>query len=392
MQIDLTRVRSDTPGCAHVLHLNNAGASLMPQPVVNACTQHLLLESKIGGYEAADVARADGKYTYTVIADLLHCDPGEIALVDSATRAWNMAFYGLPLSEGDRILTADAAYASNFIGFLHRAQRDGVMIDIAPSDETGQVDPDELERRIGARTRLIALTHVPTNGGLVNPAEDVGHIARAHGIPFLLDACQSAGQIPLDVGAIGCDMLSATGRKFLRGPRGTGFLFVRSDFLDRLDPPTPDLHSAEWTSPDAYRLRGDARRFELWESNVAASIGLGAAVKYALSQDVGVTWHRVEKLAATLRERISALPGATVRDAGRIRCGIVTFDVDGHDARTLKEKLRARAINVSVSEPSSTLLDARSRALPLMVRASVHYYNTEDEIDRFVETVIKLVL
>lgn len=389
--IDIAKVRRDTPGCAHVLHLNNAGASLMPQQVVDACIEHLRLESAIGGYEAADAAGEAREHTYSAIAGLLGCDRREVALVDSATRAWNMAFYGLPLSAGDRILTAQASYASNFLGFLHRARQDGIKIDVAPNDETGQVDPDALERCIGDRTRLIALTHVPTNGGLVNPAAEIGRIARAYGIPFLLDACQSAGQIPLDVDVLGCDMLSATGRKFLRGPRGTGFLYVRAELLDTLDPPTPDMHGAEWTSPDAYRLRGDARRFELWESNVAASIGLGVAVDYALAQDVAATWERVTTLAATLRERIAEIPGATVRDAGRVRCGIVTFDVEGHDAHELKRRLRDRSINVSVSEPSSTLLDARSRALPIMVRASVHYYNIDEEIEQFAEAIAAII-
>ena len=383
MPFDLERVRRETPGCADVLHLNNAGAALMPQPVIDACRRHLELEATIGGYEAADAAAPAIEHTYAAIARLLNARSEEIAVVDSATRAWNMAFYGLPLAEGDRILTAEASYASNFIGFLKRA-RGGVDIDVAPSDESGQVDVAELERRITGRTRLIALTHVPTNGGLVNPAEEVGRIARGHGIPFLLDACQSAGQLPLDVEQIGCDMLSATGRKYLRGPRGTGFLFVRSDFLDRIDPPTPDLHGAEWTSPNEYRLRGDARRFELWESNVAAMIGLGTAVDYALAQDVPTTWMRIRQLAADLRDRLAAVDGTTVRDVGRVRGGIVTFDVARRDVHLLKKRLRKTAINVSVSEPNATLLDARSRSLPPMIRASVHYYNTEDEIETFI--------
>ena len=390
MPFDLDRARRETPGCGHVLHLNNAGAALMPQPVIDACQRHLQLEATIGGYEAADAAGEDIDRTYAAIARLINAHVDEIAVVDSATRAWNMAFYGLPLGEGDHILTAEASYASNFIGYLNRSRR-GVEIDVAPSDDSGQVDVTELERRITSRTRLIALTHVPTNGGLVNPAEEVGRIARAHGIPFLLDACQSAGQLPLDVEKIGCDMLSATGRKYLRGPRGTGFLFVRRDFLDRLDPPTPDLHGAEWISPTEYRLRDDTRRFELWESNVAATLGLGAAVEYALAQDVPTTWMRIRKFAANLRERLAAVDGATVRDVGRVRGGIVTFDLTEQDAHALKKRLREMAINVSVSVPNSTLLDARSRSLPPMIRASVHYYNSEEEIERFVGSLRDLV-
>lgn len=391
MPIDLARARRDTPGCASVLHLNNAGAALMPQPVLDACMEHLRLESQIGGYEAADEVSKAVEHTYDAVARLLQCGRDEIALTDSATRAWNMAFYGLPLGAGDRILTAEASYASNFIGFLNRAERDGVGVDVVPSDRFGQVDVEELERRISEHTRLIALTHVPTNGGLVNPAEEVGDVARRHGIPYLLDACQSAGQLPLDVTRLGSDMLSATGRKFLRGPRGTGFLYVRRSFLDRLDPPTPDLHGAEWTSPGSFRLRDDARRFELWESNVGAIIGLGVAVEYALDLGLETIWDRVQVLGEMLRRRIAEVPGATVRDAGQVRCGIVTFDIAGHDAAAIKEQLRKRSINVSVAVPSSTLLDARSRSLPRMVRASIHYYNTEDEIERFIEAVADVV-
>lgn len=389
--MNVQKARRDTPGCRHVLHFNNAGASLMPEQVVEACMNHLHLESRIGGYEAADEARGAIEHTYDALASLLHCTRDEIALFDSATRAWDQAFYSLPLRSGDHILTAEASYASNYIGFLHRKQQEGIEIDVAPSDDSGQVDVEALERKINDRTRLIALTHVPTNGGLVNPAEDVGRIARNHGVPFLLDACQSAGQMPLDVEKLKCDMLSATGRKFLRAPRGTGFLYVRSRLIPTLEPPTPDLHAAEWTSPSSYRLRDDARRFELWESNAAAAIGMGVAVDYARQWGLEAIRQRVTTLADELRTRVSKVPGATVRDAGRTKCAIVTFDIANADAAELKSLLRARSINVSISEPQSTLLDARSRSLPEMIRASVHYYNTEDEIDRFIAAVTELV-
>ncbi len=387
MSIDVAKVRQETPGCRHVLHFNNAGASLMPSAVLGAVTGHLRLEAEIGGYEAAEAARDDLESVYHAIGDVLGCSPDEIAVTDSATRAWNMGFYGLRLSEGDRILTTQASYASNYIAFLHRVRRDGVEIDVAPSEGSGQVDVGALERLIGLKTRLIALSHVPTNGGLINPASDVGTVARAHGIPYLLDACQSVGQMPVSVDAIGCDMLSAAGRKFLRGPRGTGFLYVRSNFLHRLDPPMPDLFSAEWTGPRSYALRPDARRFELWESNKAAVIGLGTAARYALDIGLERTWERVTRLAELLRGRLDSVPGTMLRDIGRTQCGIVSFEAANRNAAAIKARLRGQSINVSVSGPGSTLLDAEARSLPPLLRASVHYYNTEEEIDRFVDAV-----
>ena len=283
MSIDLARVRADTPGTANVVHLNNAGAALPPQPVLQAVQQHLEREAAIGGYEAAAEAAGKIESVYGSIARLINAAPAEIAVVENATRAWDMAFYAFRFSPGDRILTAQAEYASNYLAFLQVARRTGAVVEVVPNDNSGALDPHSLERMIDKRVKLIAITHVPTNGGLVNPAEAVGRIARAHGIPFLLDACQSVGQMPVDVEAIGCDVLSATGRKFLRGPRGTGFLYVRKSLLDQLEPPLIDLHSADWTGADTYEFRPDARRFENWECFVAGKIGLGIAAEYAMA-------------------------------------------------------------------------------------------------------------
>src|SRR5262249_14703361 len=233
--------------------------------------------------------------------------------------------------------------------------------------------------------KLIAITHVPTQGGLVNPAAEVGALARAAGVTFLLDACQSVGQMPIDVERIGCDLLSATGRKFLRAPRGTGFLYARRSILDRIEPPFLDLRAARWTAPEHYEIRADARRFESWETNYAAKIGLGVAAGYALSWGLDAIEMRVRSLAEALRERLGALDGVRVHDQGLRRCGIVTFTVEGVPAQDVQRRLAASGVNTSVSHASSALWDLPRRGLAELVRASVHYYNTEDELDRLVE-------
>lgn len=387
--IDVDRARAETPGVPNVLHFNNAGAALVPRPVLDACVGHLEREARVGGYEAADLARDEIEATYDALSRLLGCSPGEIAVTESATRAWDMAFYSLDFEAGDRILTSPASYASNYIAFLQVARRTGARVDVVPADSDGQVDVDALRERVDDRVRLVALTHVPTNGGLVNPAAAVGRVAREAGVPFLLDACQSAGQMPLDVDQIGCDMLSATSRKFLRGPRGMGFLYVDRSMVDRLDPPFLDLHAARWEGPDAYSVREDARRFEQWERNYAAHLGLGRAVDYALEWGLDAIWARVRSLADRLRAGLEE-EGLEVRDRGRVRCGIVTFTVEGREAEAVQRALRERDINVSVSPRSHSLLDAEARRLPDLVRASVHYYNTEDEVDRFCGVVAGL--
>jgi cysteine desulfurase / selenocysteine lyase len=385
--LDIARLRADTPACEKLIHFNNAGASLMPSPVYRAVLDHLALEQSIGGYEAeadADPALED---FYDAFAALLNCARSEIAYVENATRAWDMAFYSLPLKEGDRILTVEAEYVSNFLGFLHQAKRRGLEIDVVPSDASGQLDLDAMERMVTPKTKLIAVTHVPTQGGLVNPAEEVGKIARRHGVAYLLDACQSVGQMPIDVQKIGCHLLSGTGRKFLRGPRGTGFLYVSNAILDRLDPPFIDLHAATWTDARSFELRPDARRFENWESFVAGRVGLRAAVRYALDIGLDQIRGRVSKLADHLRETLADLPGVKVRDLGHVRSGIVTFTKEDEQPRDIQARMRAANINVSVSSKSSAQLDFGRRGLSQVVRASVHCFNTEDEIRVFCRTL-----
>ncbi len=395
MPFDLQRARLETPGCQHVLHFNNAGASLMPQPVLDATIAHLQREAEIGGYEAANEAYERLEHVYDAVATLIDCSRDEVACIENATRAWDMAFYSIPFQPGDRILTAMAEYASNYIAYLQIAQKTGAIIEVIPNDAHGQVSIEALRSMLEESShhpvKLIAITHVPTNGGLVNPVAEIGKVAREHGVLYLVDACQSVGQMPINVNAIGCDMLSATGRKYLRGPRGTGFLYVRQSILDRLQPPFLDLHSAQWATRDRYEMRDDARRFETWETNIAGKIGLGVAIDYALQWDMQNIWRRIKNLAYLLRTHLSPLPGVIVRDRGVTQCGIVTFTVEDKTPQEIQQALAEQHINVSVSEKSSTLLDMEARSLEYLVRASVHYYNTEEEVERFCRAVETLL-
>jgi selenocysteine lyase/cysteine desulfurase len=378
-------LRDDTPGCDFVLHLDHAGSSLPPEPVLQAVLGHLGLEARLGGYRAAAAVADRCEQVYADVAALVGAQPDEIALVDSATRAWQLAFAALPLSPGDRVLCSRTEYVSNHLAFLQLAERHDLSIVPIDGDEQGALDLHALERELSRGAAVMCLTHVPTNGGLVHPARQVGLRTRAAGVPLLLDACQSVGQV--DVRDVPWDLLSATGRKYLRGPRGTGFLAVRRDWLQRLRPPMADLRGARWESPDRYTLRDDARRFELWERSVAGQLGLGAAARVAL--DTGLPWlqGRIAALGASLRSSLQGVPGLTVHDQGRQWCGIVTFSIDGVDPVKLKEQLWADDIHTSVSAPSSTLIDAVDRGLPPMLRASVHALNTDDELERFVARI-----
>lgn len=370
-------------------HLNNAGAALPPRSVTDAVIGHLRLEERMGGYEAAEAAADAVEHTYSAIGRLLGCRPREVAVVENATRGWDMAFYSLRFRRGDKILTSRAEYASNVIAFLQVAQRTGATVEVVDDDEHGQVSVEDLRRRIDERVRLIALTHVPTQGGLVNPVAAVGAVARDAGVTYLVDACQSVGQLPIDVDEIGCDLLSGTGRKYLRGPRGTGFLYVRESLIEQLEPPLLDLHAARWVAADRYVVRDDARRFENWETSYAGKIGLGVAVDYALDLGMPAITRRVTSLGEKLRERL-AESGATVHDLGEQRCGIVTFSVADVPAADVVARLSAAGVNTSISLVDYARLDLPARGLPDLVRASIHYYNTEDEIEQLVAVVALL--
>ena len=389
--IDLSTVRAHTPGCAEVIHFNNAGAALPPKVVTDAVLQYTAHEALIGGYEAAEAAADTIRSTYDALATLLGAEAHQIALVENATRAWDMAFYGLPLERGDRILTCRSEYASNFLAYLQVRRHRGVVVDVIPDNEYGEVDTDAAARLLDDDVKLISITHVPTNGGLVNPAAAIGQLARSAGCYYLLDACQSVGQMPIDVAAIGCDFLSSTGRKFLRGPRGTGFLYASERALSEVEPPFIDGRAATWTGTDTFEIRSDARRFENWEFNCATRIGLGVAARYAAGIGLEPIWQRVQSLASRLRARLREIPGITVCDRGRTQCGIVTFLGQGIGPEAVKAALARKRINVSVSDAAWTRIDMDARGIPALVRASAHYYNSEEEVDTFAAAVAALL-
>ncbi|MFF9479461.1 aminotransferase class V-fold PLP-dependent enzyme [Streptomyces sp. NPDC014733] len=388
--MDIDVLRRGTPGTGNRIHLNNAGAGLLSRRTLEAVVSHLELEAAIGGYEAAGQERDRIDATYGHLARLVGGRAEEVALFDNSTRAWNAAFFAMAFKPGDRILTGRAEYGSNVLAYLQMAQRTGVEIVVVPNDEYGQLDTVALANLIDARTKLVGVTHVPTSGGLVNPVAEIGRIARAAGVPFLLDATQSVGQFPVDVGELGCDMLTATGRKFLRGPRGTGFLWVRSGALACLEPHVVEVAAATWDGNRGFSWHDGARRFGTWEMSYANVLGLSAAAQQAWDLGMDEIGRRAFALGARLRDGLEAVPGVTTRDLGRQRCAIVTCGVDGMAADEVALALAGRGINVSVTDPVQTQFDTEDRNVHPLVRLSPHYYNTEEEIDRAVEAVAEL--
>ncbi|TYP95474.1 Selenocysteine lyase/Cysteine desulfurase [Fodinibius salinus] len=385
--MDINKCRQHTPGTHNVIHFNNAGAALMPASVTEATIDYLNEEANYGGYETARAHRQQLDEVYDNIATLINAYSSEIALQENATTAWNNAFFAVDFEDGDRILTSVSEYASNYIGYLKLQEKKDVTIEIIPSDESGKTSLQSLSEMMNHEVKLVSITHIPTNSGLVNPVEEIGDIVQRYNCLYLVDGCQSVGHYPVDVKEIGCDMLSATGRKYLRGPRGTGFLYVNNKKIDTLSPPFLDLHAATWISKNEYTVRDDARKFENWESNYAAISGLNQAVAYANNLGINNIWDRIVMLADQLRVKLSNIDFVTVRDIGSVKGGIVTFTIDGMSAQEVQKNLSEHHINVSISGKSSTLLDMNYRNLDEVVRASVHYYNTEKEINKLVNVL-----
>lgn len=379
----LARWRADTPGCTHRVHLNNAGAALAPRVVHQTVTAHLSLEDELGGYEAAEAQVGAVRQVYESLGRLIRANSRNIALVQSSTLAFAQALLAFDFAPGDTILTSRADYASNQIMYLSLARRRGVQIIRAPDAAEGGIDPEAVRSLLARRRpRLVAVTWVPTNSGLVQPAAAVGEICRAAEVPYLVDACQAVGQMTVDVEALHCDYLAATSRKFLRGPRGIGFLYVSDRALAAgAHPLLVDMHGASWTDPDAFALAPDGRRFETWEMPYALVLGLGAAVAYALEVGIPTAQERSWALAGYARERLARVPGVRVLDRGPALCAIVTLQPAGRDGAEVKLALRARGINTSSPDREDAVIDMDEKRVSSALRISPHYYNTVDEID-----------
>ncbi|MBQ9353838.1 aminotransferase class V-fold PLP-dependent enzyme [Phyllobacterium sp.] len=388
--LDIEQLRSETPGCAISIHFNHSGSSLPSNAVLAAVTEHLQRESLYGPMEAAanaagliDEARADA-------AGLIGAAPAEIAFSSSGSAAWGLSFAALPpLVAGDRILVGRQEWGGNLSTMQAAARRAGARVETIPMNEDGSVDAHALAAMIDDRVRLVALTWLPANGGLINDAAAIGRVTRAAGIPYFIDAAQALGQLPVDVSAIGCDMLKGSGRKFLRGPRGAAILYLRKAFLETLEPAYLDVLSSTW-GEDGPLMRADAQRFETSEKPIALLLGLGAALKQARSLGMGAIRQRIRELSGQLRGQLAAIPGVAIHDLGTEKSGLVSFTVAGIAPQALRGKLAEKRITIAANGIPYTPLDMTARGLNEIARASVSYLNTTDEIDRLCDNVAAL--
>jgi selenocysteine lyase/cysteine desulfurase len=396
---EIKTLRNETSGCSNVIHLNNAGAALMPDVVTQSIIKHIELESHIGGYEASALQEKAIQQFYTLASKLLNCKPSEIAFTSSATDSYTRALSSIPFISGDVILTDNDDFISNQIQFLSCQKRFGIKIIRIKNAPEGGVDLDDLEIKLFKyQPKLFAITHIPTNSGLIQPVKRIGEIYNRYTqihpnkTWYILDACQSVGQMKLDVQELKCDFLSVTVRKFLRGPRGAGFLYVSQMALQHgLEPLFIDMRGAEWIDKDVYKQQESAIRFEDWEFAYALVLGTAQAIEYCLNIGEEKIWQRIKSLSDFMRMELSKIDGVKVLDRGPEVGGLVTFTAANSNPKYIVDGLLQRTINVVPSYRKFAVIDFDEKGVAWAVRASPHYYNTTEEIVKFIESVRALV-
>lgn len=386
------KFRNETRGISGKLFMNSAGSSLMPESVTEKMTAYIRKEEELGGYATEALLADDIRGFYTATARLLNCEEHQVAFAYNATDAYARALSAIPFRSGDYILISNDDYVSNQIAFLSLQKRLGIKILRGENLDNGDLNLEDFEQKIKQFSpRLVSLTHIPTNSGLVQDAEAVGKLCRTYDIWYLLDACQSVGQMPVDVQKIGCDFLSATGRKFLRGPRGTGFLYASDKALEKgLEMLMPDMRGGEWTGINSYHTEKSARRFEFFDISYSSLIGLKEAIRYANDAGLDQIADYNAGLCRRLRENLHTVPGLTLLDKGSHICSIVTFHLEGQTLEHIENILVSENVVYSVSRKKNAMIDMSRKGVEWVIRFSPHYFNTAEEIDRISEIVASI--
>ena len=366
-------------------HFNHAGMSLTPDVVQARMLAHLALEAEIGGYEAAGAAADELDAVPAALAVLLGAEPDEMVATESATAASELIFWSMAETLGfgprDRILVDQMAYATAYSALRRLELARGSEVVVVPSEHDGTLALGALGDLLDDRTRLVLVTHMPTHVGTVTDAAAVGQVLAGSAATYVLDVSQTLGQLPLDVARFGCDVAFAPARKFLRGPRGTGVLYVRSTLAEQLVPLTPPFGSVDGAGADRFTLPRAARRFDQFEYGVAARLALGEAARYAAR--IGL-----ERIADVVAERSRAVV-QLVGAAGGLHLvgqpddrGIISFVHRSMPPAEVQARLSAQGVNAWTNVPAGAPLDAARRPVLPSVRLSPHYVTTEEDLDR----------
>jgi selenocysteine lyase/cysteine desulfurase len=394
---EIKKFRDETTGCRFVNHLNNAGAGLMPDVVTRAILEHTKLEAQLGGYEASDAREEAILDFYNQAALLINAKPTNIAFTASATDSFSRALSSIPFQAGDTILTDRDDFISNQVQFLSLEKRLGVKLVRVNNAEEGGIDLNDLQEKLQSiKPKLLAITHIPTNSGQVQPAEKIATIwsdfKKDHLRSwYILDVCQSIGQRNINVQKLKCDFLSVTNRKFLRGPRGTGFLYISDETLaDELEPMFIDMRGADWTSENKYQQQKTAKRFEDWEFAYSLVIGSAKAIEYCRNAGIDKITGAINLLSTHLRSSLANNSKIRLLEKSPDVSSSVTLTVAGLSPDKIVNELRSKHINVVASYRQFAVLDFNDKNVDWAIRVSPHYYNTIDEVNTFVSEMNRM--
>lgn len=362
----------------------------MPDVTAKTMTDYLLLEQHHGAYGAADMNMEQISKFYEEVAQLINTQLENIAFTVGSTDGYAKALSSIGFKHGDVIITTNDDYISNQIAFISLQKKLEIKVLRVKNLPDHELDLEDLEILINKyNPKLVAVTHIPTNSGLIQNVEGAGEICRKYDVLYLVDACQSVGQMSVDVEKIKCDFLTATGRKFMRGPRGTGFLYVSDKVLEKnMAPLFLDMSGAEWTAFNDYQLLKTAKRFEHWERSISSMLGFTEAVKYANRIGLQNIENYNKKLAASLRTGLQN-NGLRILDQGKHLGSIVTFCAQDGNIENIHKILKENNIYFSVSNKSNALIDFTLKSLDRAIRLSPHYFNTSEEIDQVVKILAK---
>lgn len=376
-------------------YFNNCGAGLMSPQTLNVIENHLRREIAVGAYRAAQESRIPMEEFYGRVARLLNAaSPNDVAFMDSASRAWNMALYGAELRPGDRVLTLSSEFGTNVLTLFHRARQVGASVEVIQCDAEGHFAMDDFAAAIAKGARMVAISHVVAHASIVNPVHEIGQLTNRYGAIYLVDGCQGVGQISVDVEAIQCDAYTGTGRKWLRGPRGTGFLYVKSSAPFRtphIDLSAADLVIGKDGQVVGVEVRTDARQFELWERSVAGMLGLSSAIGEYLAMQPGYVTDRIQTQADRLRAVVSDNPHLRLLGRRQSESGVIGFYLtEPKREGVVRENIERAGLGISTMSSWDCPLHFPQNGATTIFRLAPHYYTDESSMIAACEVLSQL--
>lgn len=370
------------------INFNNAGSSKNSNKVIKTIIAYLEEEQKLGGYLAAKLNRPKILNFYRVFSKLIKCKKSEISFLPSSTYGWNFFLNSISFKKNDNVIIFENEYGNNFISLL---KKKNLKIKVSKLSHDGQVCFESLKENIDRNTKLVSVCHISSQCGNLIDVQKVGKIVKEinRNTLFLVDACQSIGQIDINVRKINCDVMIGSGRKYLRGPRGTGFIFIKDDLKKNLSPIISDSFSCKIVNMK--KIIYKKNYFETFEYSPALLLGLTEAIENIHSIGIKKIQKKIKKLSLYFRLKVRKLNGVIIFENECLISGINTIIINGFSTKEVLDYLLKKKILCSISDNKTSYHFFKTRKRKSLLRLSFHYYNDFKEIDFLIKTIEELV-